>query len=145
VLVADQAKARIFAKEGPRETFRNIEDEALESLNRAARDIMSDRPGRTFDSASPGRHAKEPTTNPRKLEKQKFITEVAARLNTNFHKNNFERLVVVAPPVALGLFRTKLSPQVRAALTAEIGSDLVHLKDHELTARLNVLVSEHLG
>ena len=43
VLAADQAKARIFAKEGPRGTFRNIEDEALESLNRAARDIMTAR------------------------------------------------------------------------------------------------------
>ncbi len=46
------------------------------------------------------------------------------------------RLIVVAPPRALGVLRKSYSPALRKAIRAEVDHDLVHLPIPEIEERL---------
>lgn len=141
VLVADGTRARIFCNQGP---GRGIEREivkAFEGTNAPNRDIVSDRPGRTFESANPGRHAMEPPSDPRAQEQVNFLHGVVTYLDKASQKKSFERLVLVAPPTSLGTLRAQLSGPLAAKVTGEINKDLTKVPVHDLAGHLgSVLV-----
>ncbi len=132
VVVADGARARLFANNGPGKGLTAVPNGTFSGPNAAARDIGSDRPGRTFDSAGDGRHAKEPRSDPQRTEKRDFVHTVAQHLRHAHNRQAYDRLVLVAPPQALGDLRASLDNGVRAKISAELNKDLTHLKDHEL-------------
>ena len=82
VVVADSGRAHILANDGPGRGLRPVPGETWDGTVPAGRELMADRPGRSLDSAGTGRHAMEPTSDPRKLEKEAFLAEVAAHLGT---------------------------------------------------------------
>ena len=137
ILVADGSQARLFRSDGPGRGVAPLSDDLLTGCNLPGREIMSDRPGRTFDSAGQGRHAMEPRTDPREVEKRRFAHTLAAMLEDRLNQGRFDRLVLVAPPRALGQLRGELSKSVRDKISAELAKDLTHTPPHEL--------SEHLG
>jgi len=114
-----------------------VSDEVFSGTNLPGREIMSDRPGRTFDSVGAGRHAKEPRTDPREVEKRSFAHELAAMLDDGLKQGKFERLVLVAPPRELGFLRVELSPAVRKRVSAELNKDLTGVSPSE--------IPDHLG
>ncbi len=63
ILIADESRARLLANHGPRRGVEPVSEDLLEGRILPGREIMSDRPGRTFDSVGAGRHAKEPRGN----------------------------------------------------------------------------------
>ena len=137
ILIADSARARLFFNDGPGHGVKLVSDEVIRGLNLPDREIMSDRPGRAFDSVGAGRHAKEPKTDPRKVEKRSFAHELAAMLDDGLKQGKFERLVLVAPPGELGFLRAELSPGVRKRVSAELNKDLTGVPPSE--------VPDHLG
>jgi protein required for attachment to host cells len=80
VVVADGARARLLVNEGPGKGLDELPDGEMAAEHAPSRDIQADRPGRTFDSAGEGRHAKEPPTDPHRDAKRRFAREVAGRL-----------------------------------------------------------------
>jgi len=97
-----------------------------------SREIASDRPGRTFDSAGQGRHAKEEPTDPHRYEKKRFAHSLAERLETAVTRHEVDRLVVVLPPQLLGDLRAAMSAVLEKAVAAEVHKDLTNLPPHEL-------------
>ena len=81
------------------------------------------------------RHAIEREDLHRK-EKQKFATELAAVLEERFNNKEFERLVIAAPPEALGFIRSALSDKVKGAIRTELAKDLTKLTTPEIQAHL---------
>jgi len=131
ILVADGSQARLFCNDGPGRGVAPLSDDLLTGCNLPGREIMSDRPGRTFDSTGQGRHAKEPRTNPREVEKRRFAHTLAAMLEDGLNQGRFDCLVLVAPPRALGQLRDELSESVRDKISAELAKDLTHTPEHK--------------
>ena len=136
VLVADAARARILRNEGP---GRGIEREVVREFAQdipPGREIMADRPGRGFESANPGRHAMEPSSDPREVEAIRFLREVVAYLEKANNGRAFDRLVLVAPPAALGTLRAQVSKPLAAKVTGQLNKDLTHVPVHDMAKHL---------
>lgn len=137
IVIADGARARIVLNEGPGRGVSELEGMEFQASHSPNRDINADKPGRTFDSAGAGRHAKEPPSDAHRMKKKKFARQIAGILETALRKKDFDRLVLVAPPAMLGDLRAELSSQVASRVEAEIKKDLTH----DNTAQL----ARHLG
>lgn len=137
ILVADGARARVVLNDGPGRGVRRTPVKEFLGPNAPSRAIASDRPGRAFDSGGQGRHAMEPPTDPHEHEQRVFLAEVAGFLDQAAKRGDFDRLVIVAPPRALGNLRAALSEAARAKVTGELNKDLTHVPIHAL--------ADHLG
>lgn len=141
VVVADGSRARLFLNEGPDKGLCPLPDGDIASEHPPTREMSEDRPGRTFDSAGGGRHAMEPPSDPHRHAKRAFAQQLAARLNQAHKRNAFDRLVLIAPPQALGDLRASLNPAVRKKVSGELNKDLTHLKDDELLASVGAVLA----
>ena len=126
IVVADQAEAVFYdspsLQAAPHEVGR-ISDPAAHLHNR---DLVSDRPGRSYESFGEARHAIARENDPRQLEAVRFARRIARRLDEARRKDEFEELIVVAGPPFLGVMRQELSRPTRQRVVHEIHKDLVH-------------------
>jgi protein required for attachment to host cells len=142
VVLVDGARARVVANTGPGIDLQPVYEKEDAKAMLPAREIEADRPGRTFDSggrgdaAAQGRHAYEPPTDPRRKQQADFIKGVAELLEDAALKGSFNRLVLIAPPKALGDLRASLAKTVSRMVSEEIPKDLVDVPMHELPERL---------
>jgi len=141
IVIADGAHARIVLNDGPGKGVKAGPERQFSAINVPGRDIMADRPGRTFDSAGQGRHAMEPRTNPRDVEQQKMFRELTKYLEQEAKKGSYDRLVIVAPPRALGSLRSELSARARAKVTGELDKDLTQVAIHDLAGHLGSVLA----
>ncbi len=140
IVIADGARARIFLNEGPGTGLVTALDRDLTGNNLSSHEIGSDRPGVTFSSAGPGRHALAPHTDPHEHEKHEFIKLVVKEIETGFNARAFEQLILVAPPRALGDLRAGLSPPISRLVKSELHKDLTHLTPHQLGEHLTDVI-----
>ncbi len=136
VLIADGFRARLFENGGVGKGLHPAMDQEFIGTNISSRDIASDRPGRSFDSAGEGRHAMEPSTDPKRHAKQAFARDLAGILEAARKNSSFDRLVVVAPPRALGDLRSEFSVELQRMVTAEMNKDLTQIPIRELPDHL---------
>lgn len=126
ILVADQAEALFYdlpsLEAVPHEVLR-ISDPAAHLHDR---DLVSDRPGRAYESVGGARHAIEREADPRQRAAERFARRIARRLDESRRKGEFERLIVVAGPPFLGMLRGAMSRPTRSLVAHEIRKDLVH-------------------
>ena len=125
VVVAESARARIFASSGTKGKLREVADLSHPESRLHDRDLASDGPGRSFDSHGQGRHSMEPATDPQDREAQIFATEIAREIDCGHDEASFDSLVLVAPPKFLGRLRSELSKSARNVLVAELDKNLV--------------------
>ncbi len=140
IVVADGARARFYRSNpgGTRiEPALNVE---LVADRRPSRDLDSDRPGRTKDRMAPGRHALEPSTDPHEHAQQAFAREVVELLEKHRTQNDFDELIIVAPPKMLGHVREAMSAPLRRMVRREEPKDLTKLDANTLPQRLAALV-----
>jgi protein required for attachment to host cells len=124
--------------------------EEIEVLDHAAarlpgREIISDGPGRTFDSGGQGRHAMAQPTDPQEHEKMAFLDELATRINAAVAKNKFDDLVLFAAPQALGRLREKLDKQALQRIVADAPKDLTGRPVTELAKQLEDAIEAGKG
>lgn len=137
MLVADAARARIFEVDAAKGALVRTPVREMTAETLASREIGSDRPGRSFDSAGQGRHAMEPPTDPHRYEKRRFAHDLAEVLEDERKKGNFGRLYLVAPPQMLGDLREALSDGLRRLVGCETAKDLAMLAPHEIEEHLD--------
>ena len=134
IVVADNSIARFFKANGrndlPSEvgTLQHPEGRLKEG------EIVSDTKGRTFDSIGEGRHAMEPATSQKHQLSLQFARHIAERIDKS--SDQYEQLIIAAPPHFLGLLRKQLSDNSRSMVSQEIDKDLTHLEPKELTKYL---------
>ncbi len=137
ILVADGARARILLHDG-----QEIEPVALKSYvgnRRPSREIGSDKPGRTFESADGSRHSYAPRVDWHGFEKHLFARRMVAVLEDASKRGAFDALILVAPPKALGELRAALGPALHTRLRGEVAKDLTNLSDNEVAQHLSGL------
>lgn len=111
VLVADASRARLYQGTEGSPKLSLIEEFEHPESRAKAKDLMADKPGRTFSSGgmTEARSAKEYRTDPKEVEAEKFARELSHRLATLWEAHTFEDLVIAAPPKFLGLLRASLA------------------------------------
>ena len=126
IVVADSAHAKIYVNHG---RGRGVDESPIKEFigdNQPTRDINSDQPGRTFDSAGGGaRHANEPRTDAHRHAQQLLAHEIASFLDDAANRDTYAQLVLVAPPRALGDLRASLSAKVQAKLVGDLNKNLL--------------------
>jgi protein required for attachment to host cells len=127
VVVADSARARLFRAAGNRAPLEEQTDLLLPDALLREQDLVSDRPGRAFDSAGAGRHAMEPRTSAKEVESRRFAARIADLLEAERQAGAYGRLVLVAPPAFLGYLRVALGDEVRALVSSELNKDLLRM------------------
>lgn len=131
IVVADAARARILRCEG-RACHGLVDVEAFSHSESRAQnqDLVSDRPGRGWASASgDARHAMDEPTDPAHRERERFARIVAERLKSAHHEGVFKHLVIVAAPSFLGSLREVLDRQVAQSVRAEVAKNVVKVED----------------
>ena len=123
VLVADGEKMLFLRNEGDG-SFPNLSVERKRwQDNPADREQKSDQAGRAVASLGTSRSAMEEVDFHR-LEEERFAAETADMLRDRALRNDFESLIVVAPPKTLGELRKHYHKEVERRLAAEIPKDL---------------------
>ncbi len=138
LLVFDSSRARFYHL-NPRGKIAFLK-EVRSGIGHSNRDVVSDKPGRSFSSGSAGRSAIEPKHDPHKQEKHNFVHELAGLLDAAYDRNEFRELVVAAPERSIGELRGMLSEKIRKSVRQEVPKDLLHYGDDEIEARVRPLL-----
>lgn len=136
IVIADGVRCRVVTNDGPGRGIKPCPDLDFRSEQRRLRDIMSDRPGRTFDSVGMGRHSMEYGSDPVREDEKQFARTLIDLLEVELAANAFDRLVLIAPPQTLGDLRSMLSKGLRAVVVKEIDKDLTRLPSERLENHL---------
>ena len=138
ILVADGKKLLFFRNEGDG-LFPKLEVERKqEQTNAPTGDQKSDGAGQAFASWGAGSHAYS-EADFHELEEDRFAAEAAQMLNRRALRNEFEALIVVAPPRTLGELRKHYHKEVEKRLSAEVAKDLTR---HPVSEIEKILIAQ---
>jgi len=141
ILIANGAQARVLEHGGPGSGLFQVPDLVFSGSRRQAREIMSDKPGRSFASAGHGRSAMEPRTDPVEHEEAEFMRGVAAALDAKHGAGAYHRLIIAAAPNALGDLRPVLSDAVRQTIVGELAKDLTNVPTPQLSSHFDKMLA----
>lgn len=149
VLIADGTHGTIVRSKGPGSGLEPVTD--LQGVNAADRDLGRDSPGtdpggRAGDPpAAPditqGRHAAEPRLTPHDKAEMRFLDDVIGEVATASTAGRFDRLVLVAPPKALGHLRDRMPDAVKSKVVGELDKDLTNVPLPQLSQHLGSVVA----
>jgi protein required for attachment to host cells len=140
IVIADGEHAR-FVQPDADNTLRTFGSLDSASAHLRSRDIGSDRPGRAFESGAVARHAVGPRHDLHAMEQEKFVRLVGEQVNAASGRDEFDELLLVAPPRALHELREALDAATQAKLVGTLEKDLVKTPDHELWPHVSGWVS----
>jgi protein required for attachment to host cells len=137
VVLVDGERARFLSGLGRCPSFTPVEPGEMvdHDSRKQNRELATDKPGRAYSTADGTPSAME-TTDFQRREKQLFARSVAQTLDKIAAEGHYDRLIVAAPPTALGDLRASLSKQTAERITAEVAKDLTKVPDHELRSHL---------
>lgn len=139
LVVANSSLARVFKIKNP---------ESLEEINVLRHpesrlhnmDLVSDKPGRGFESVGTQRHGLENGTTPKQDEFQVFARDLARYLETAHNNGEYDSLYLAAGPALLGLFRQTISSSFAKIIAKEIDKDMTHLKPQEMISQFSSFI-----
>lgn len=135
ILVANSAIAKIY-----RASNNNVLEEIQQLTHPESRlhvrDLVTDRQGRGFESATNGRHPMEPTTSPKETEFINFARDISLHLTNAHNEGKFGKLYIIAAPHFLGLLRDLLKPNMAPLLAGEIDKDITQYDTKKIREHL---------
>jgi protein required for attachment to host cells len=140
IAIADGEHAR-FVQPDADNVLRTIGSLDSTSAHLRSRDIGSDRPGRSFESGTSAHHGVGQRHDLHTMEMEKFVRLVGDQLNAASARDEFDDLLIVAPPRALHELREALDAATQAKLVGTLEKDLVKTPDHELWPHVREWVS----
>ncbi len=138
VLVADGRKSLFLRNEGDAEFLNLVVEDQRAHADLKDGDMKSDAPGRSFSSVGSHRSAIE-ETDYHQQEEDRFAADTAALLAKRAQRNEFEELIIVAPPRTLGELRQHYDKAVEGKIVAEVDKDLVNHPIDKLEGVLKAL------
>lgn len=135
VVVADGRKMLFFRNDGDSDYLNLIVERVREQNNPPDRDQSTDAPGTTFSSVGNGRSSYQ-ETDFHQLEEDRFAAETAALLKRRALENDYDALIVVAPPRTLGELRKHYHCKVSERLIGELDKDLTRHPIREIETAL---------
>lgn len=135
VVVCDGAKALILENVGDGMHPNLKTKEVHQQTDAKTHEQGTDAPGRSINSIDSRRSAMEQTDWHDQAE-QRFLIDLARRLDAAVMAGETTSLIIVAPPRALGVLRQAYPNGLRGALKAEIDKDYVKMPVHEIEKKL---------
>lgn len=137
VLVADGEKALFLRNKGDAEYPHLEVVREVAHENPSSREQGADKPGRYYDGGNVHRSGFE-ETDWHRIEKERFADEIGDRLYKMAHRGDFNRIVLVAPPLILGEMRKQLHKEVESRVAGEVAKTLTN---HPLDEIEKILLS----
>jgi protein required for attachment to host cells len=123
VLVADGRKMLFFRNQGD-ENQMDLRTEAHDArYERKDREIKTDAPGTTKQSAGFGRSTYE-EPDFQQQEEDRWIKDAADELKARVLRNDFDALAIIAPPKALGVIKKCLHKEVEKRLVCTVNKEM---------------------
>jgi protein required for attachment to host cells len=123
VLVAD-GKKMLFLRNHGDEGIIDLRTEAHDERDdRKDREIKTDAPGTQSPRVGIGRDTME-ETDFHQQEEDRWVKDAAEELKKRALRNDFEALVLVVPPKALGVLRKELHKEVEKRIVATINKEM---------------------
>lgn len=120
VIVANKARARIFASHDVLNHLAEYEDFVHTESRLPNRELVSDAAGWSGDKQD----SFDPATSPRDHEAEQFALLLARRLKEMHNELHFDQLILIAPPAFLGLLRKNLQKPLDKLVERTIDKDL---------------------
>ncbi len=142
VLVADRARARLFSGEWPDlAEFCEVRALAHPESTLHPRDVESDGPGRFRGEAGGPAHDGDAETDFKHRTAIEFSRQIVDELEHGKSQNLYGRLVVIAPPLFLGVFRERLPDPIANSVIAEIGKEMTCADASEIRSHVREAIS----
>ncbi|MGY4395851.1 protein required for attachment to host cells [Sphingomonas sp. UYAg733] len=123
VLVADGRKMLFLRNQGDAAYPNLVVENAVEHVNPSDGDQKTDLAGRSSSSVGGGQNSMQ-EVDFHQQEEDRFAAETAGLLQRRALANDFESLIIVAPPRTLGELRKHYHKEVSSRLIAEVDKDL---------------------
>ena len=123
VLVLDGRKTLFFRNNGDENQIDLRTEAHDEREDRKDREIKADAPGTNAQSMGYGRPAMD-ETDFHQQEEDQWVKDAAEELKRRALANDFESLVIVAPPKALGVLRKELHKEVERRIILTLNKEM---------------------
>lgn len=120
VIVADNARARIFEFHPAESRLEEQEDFIHSEARLSNRELTGDSAGKSVDQHG----SLDPATTAKEHEKQNFAKLLARHLKELHNRRHYESLILIAPPKFLGMLRKELSSPLDKLVTYTLDKDL---------------------
>jgi protein required for attachment to host cells len=124
VVVADGKKMLFFRNEGDSEFPKLEVERKLETTDAYDRDQKTDLAGKAPTASGGAGASSYEEVDFHQLEEERFAAETAEILRKRALRNDFESLIIVAPPKTLGELRKHYHKEVEKRLAGEVAKDL---------------------
>jgi protein required for attachment to host cells len=132
ILVANSAYAHIYEVKGQGKDIKKIHHIDHPDARKKGEEILSDRPGRSFDSTGIRRSAVSPQVDLKMHMQEQFAKELAQILQQGKNEHKFDQIALVAPPQFLGELNNAISDSVKKCISKHLSKDLPeYLNDRE--------------
>jgi protein required for attachment to host cells len=131
VVVVDGEKMLLLRNQGDSEFPHLVLVAEDEQQSLSNRELRRDMPGRSFASVGPGRSSYDESDS-RQVGEDRFAAETADMLNRRALENEFESLIVVAPPRTLGELRKSYHAELERRLAGEVRKNLTNTPVSEI-------------
>lgn len=140
-VITDGGRARIVQKRDAQDAFDTHREFVSADIHRHTHELGMERPGRTHESASSAHHALQPREDLHRADKRDFVYEIARGLNDANARDEFDRLILVAPAHALGELNHALNASTQRKIVAQLQKDLTNVPNADLAKHLSDLSS----
>lgn len=135
ILVANASIARLFANHGPKKGLQLLKEFTHPESREKGADLVSDRAGH-MQNVGNGHGSRQPASNPRQNELDRFALELAKELEKGRGSNSFDRLILVASSPFLGILKQRLGSQLHNLVSESIEKDYTWSTERELAGFL---------
>lgn len=118
------------------------EEVAIQGARHKLRELLSERPARTYACSGGGRRAAvEPGSDPLRADTLEFIRKVFRYLEAQRKTGALEGLIVIGSPDIVGLWRQEIPASLDALVRREVIKNLVRLPAPELAPSIRDLLA----
>jgi protein required for attachment to host cells len=136
IVVADGGRARVLGVSGDRRGLTVLREITSVDAHRRTLNLVSDRPGRSRESAATASHVVEPRHDARDAARERFIGQVALMLIEDNRARQFDELILIVAPGLTDALRGALDEAVRARVRETLEEDLIRSALQDIHARL---------
>jgi len=141
-VVADRTLARFLSASWPEvESWKEMSQIAHGEGGLTQSEVVTDRPG-TFAERHGGHHAGQDETDFKHQSAERFVAEILDQLEAARTDNLFGKLIIVAPPLFLGVLRKKMSDPLRRMVIREIDHNYTHGSLDEISRKVGAALTE---
>lgn len=139
VVVAHRAGVQFF--DGTDKSPRLIKSLSFPQGRLKGRELITDKPGRSFDSYGEGRHATESKTSPTEHVEDSVASQIAQDLRAARIDKRYSRLILVAGPKLIGKLKHGLDSATSNRIVKIVQRDFAKLTAPELSQKVKSILA----